>query len=539
MTPRPARRWARQPTRARDIARCAAGLLRFATPGEMDALLGVLPDAWVRAALDSHGMGNRVVVEALLRRGSRADLDLLVRRALLAGDPPFLLGRLLDLDDPEVNAALLTADATLARVPRNLRRQLAHQTSRRDGVTPVPLPAGVRRFLLSADVPDSLRHALLYAPDPDLAGSALRSLGAGASPHGAAWACRTLLDAGRADEIRRLADQGRLPAYRWGPQESEPSIFAYARAALSTEEGARRLRELCGRVRLPEFLRSVAEIVDEAGCEPWRGAPLVRSVVHRRSPGIPRVGWDAVLADEPRRRAEQGPLPRRAARFMAVRTDVPLDLLRMVVADHPDLSVLLDNPVPEVLADLCAQRPRPAADVIVKVVGNGFVAGTLTADDVVATVPEEVLRVAADALWLPGLRGTARLRRLMGVDGDVPLTPAFVDETGHGRTRRLRQPGREAHWDPELSYGPAAARLFRERRVVTADEVLAEADADALLAPSGGAMPDLRVLRRLAEHVDRCLGGRPDAWAVALKLLQDGFVGSLPDLLESAGAVTS
>src|SRR5690606_899216 len=128
------------------------------------------------------------------------------------------------------------ADATLARVPRNLRRQLAHQTSRRDGVTPVPLPAGVRRFLLSADVPDSLRHALLYAPDPDLAGSALRSLGAGASPHGAAWACRTLLDAGRADEIRRLADQGRLPAYRWGPQESEPSILAYARAALSTEE---------------------------------------------------------------------------------------------------------------------------------------------------------------------------------------------------------------------------------------------------------------------------------------------------------------
>jgi hypothetical protein len=45
------------------------------------------------------------------------------------------------------------------------------------------------------------------------------------------------------------------------------------------------------------------------------------------------------------------------------------------------------------------------------------------------------------------------------------------------------------------------------------------------------------VLRRLAELVHRHLGGRPEAWMVALRLLQEGFVGTLPELLATAGAV--
>ncbi|MFD0539799.1 hypothetical protein ACFQY7_44590 [Actinomadura luteofluorescens] len=57
-------------TRAFDIARCTAGLLRFATPGEMDALLGHLPKSRVEQAVHSFGRPNRVVLEALLRRGS-------------------------------------------------------------------------------------------------------------------------------------------------------------------------------------------------------------------------------------------------------------------------------------------------------------------------------------------------------------------------------------------------------------------------------------------------------------------------------------
>ncbi|NDU71902.1 hypothetical protein GWI34_04570 [Actinomadura sp. DSM 109109] len=531
-------------TAAFSIDHCAAGLLRFATPGEMDVLLGHLPQRRVETAMHSFGKPNRVVLEALLRRGRPGDLDLLVRHAVLAGDPPELLGRLLDLDDPEVNADLLTAESALGRIPRNLRRQLAHQTSRRDGATPLPLPAGVRDTLMSRRGQEPIDHALLCAADPDLAGDALLYLGAGADPHGAVLACRTLLDAGRRDELRRLVEDGRLPAFRWGPGDSEPSVLAYAQAALASEEGERKLRELSLRVRRPEFLRSVAEIADVDGCEPWRGTPLVRTVVNRRNAGIPRVGWDAVLADEPRRRAAEGPFPLRAARFVARRTDVPLDLVRLVVADHPDVAVLLPDPAPEVLADLAAAGAGP--DVIVKVVGNGFAAGTLTAGFVTEIVPEPALRAVAEALWIPGMRGTAQVRVRLGLDGDVALTPPFVDETGHGRTRRLREPGVWHHWDPVLAYGEKAGRLFTGDRVVTADAVLEAANVNSLLVALDvnpaldevEGRPDPRVLRRFAEHVDRHLGGRPEAWMVALKLLEEGFVGTLPELLATAGAVS-
>ncbi|GAA3987225.1 hypothetical protein GCM10023085_81610 [Actinomadura viridis] len=527
-------------TRAQNIARCTAGLLRFATPAEMDALLGHLPAARVRHALHSHGTPNRVVAEAVLRRGRREELDRLVDDALLNDGPPTLLGRLLDLDDPETNASILGAEGGLTRIPRNLRRQLAHQTSRRDGVTPVPLPEGMRELLMAGHrTPEPLDHALLHAQDPDLAGTALRFLGAGADPHGAVRACRTLLDAGRGHEIRDLVARGLLPADRWGPDGSEPSVLAYAQAAISGEEGARRLRELSERVRRPELLRTVAELADTGSCEPWRGdPPLVRTVVNRRHPGIPRVDWHAVLEDEPRRRAAEGPLPYRAAGFMARRTDLPLELSRMVAADHPELAVFISDPAPEVLADLCGQGARPGAEVLLKVVGNGLVAGTLTPEGVVATLPEEVLDVVAESLWLPAARGTAEIRALLGRSGDVALAPFFVDETGHGR-RRLRDPAKAAHWDPARAYGAEVAglRRLREGPPLSADDVLDKVEADAVLAPTDG-LPDPRVLRRLAEHVHEHLGGRPEAWLVALKLLEDGFVGSLRKLLVIAGTIT-
>ncbi|MFI7618654.1 hypothetical protein ACIBP6_46265 [Nonomuraea terrae] len=512
--------------RAADIRACAAGLLRFAAPGELDALLA---DPLTAQAHTSYGMLNLTVVEAFLRRDGRPPAGLLSDPAL--SDPKScLLGRLLDLDDPEVNGALFLSPA----VPRNVLRQLAGQTSRRDGVTLVPLPAHVLQQAGS----ERLLNALLHSSDPDVAAHALRTLGRGAEPHGAVRACRLLLDTHRSYELRRLEEEDRLPEARWGPDESEPSVGAYVRAALRGQDGADRLRELSERVRRPERLASVAELGDAAGRDPLASAPLVRSVVHRRHPCAPRIDWCALLAAEPERRRRDGPFPYPVARLLALRPDTPYELLRLAVADHPHVAPLAPAPTAELLADVCERLALVGAPAAVKVAGNGFVMGTLTAEQIASILPPEALEPYAESLWLPGLRGTAAVRTLTGKDGDVVLRPFFCDETGHGAHRRLRSPLRRAHWDAAAVYGRQVADALRHREL-SADEVLSMVSPDAVLAPGPAASPDPRVLRRLAELVHQNLGGRPEAWMVALRLLQDGFVGTLPELLVTAGAVAA
>ncbi|GAA2112401.1 hypothetical protein [Actinomadura alba] len=530
--------------RASDSYACTAGLLRFATPGELDALLGHLRHERASVAHVSHGMPNRMIAEAMLRRPDRALLLESLRDSRLPGDAisdhaSSLLGRLLDLDDPEINLTLFVSE----RASRNLRRQLAHQTSRADGVSPVPFPPYLWELLHGgADEATAgrLLPSLLHAADPDLAGHALRALGRGADPHGALRACRTLLDAGRRSALQELLDSDLLPEVRWGPDGSEPGVRAYVKAALAGADGAARLRSLAERVRRPEWLRSVAELADTVAREPWRqeSPALVRTIVDRRHPAIPRVDWATVLADEPRRRRADGPLPRPVARVMALRTDTPSDLLRLVIADHPELASLICDPTPELLTAACEHLSRTGALSVVKVAGNGLVAGTLTAEEVVELLPAEPLALFAESLWLPGMRGIAAVRALTGRIGDAPLRPFFVDETGHGPRRRLRDPQVRAHWDPAAVYGePVAAALRRHGDELTADQVLGLVSADAVLAPDRNAMPDPRVLRRLAELVHVHIGGRPEAWMVALRLLRDGFVGTLPELLMTSGAV--
>ncbi|MEV0616698.1 hypothetical protein AB0I81_25505 [Nonomuraea sp. NPDC050404] len=509
--------------RARDIYACAAGLLRFARPDEVDVLLG---DPLTRDACVSYGLLNRTVAEALLRRPGPRRLPPM--DALL--DPATsLIGRLLDLDDPEVNGRLFVADG----MPRNLLRQLAHQTSRRDGVTPVPLPPSV----LDHAGTQRQQSLLLHAADPGTAAGALWALGRGADGHGAVRACRTLLDAGRTAELAELVELQALPEARWGPAESEPSVLAYVRAALTGEEGAARLRELSERVRRPEWLRTAAELADAAACAPAGDGGLVRSLIHRRHPSIPRVDWPALLEAEPERRRREGPLPYRAARLMAHRTDVPDELMLLAIADHPELAPLVPSPSPALFALVLDRLAIVGAGAVVKVTGNGQLAGTLTDDKIISDLPSEVLDRYAESLWLPGLRGTASVRAILGRDDDVPLRPFVTDETGLGPRRRLRTPGLRAHWDAEALYGENVANALRWRGELTADEVLSMVTPDVVLAPPPGALPDPRVLRRLAELVDRHLGERPEAWMVALRLLQEGFVGTLPELLATAGAV--
>ncbi|MEU0565483.1 hypothetical protein ABZ297_08845, partial [Nonomuraea sp. NPDC005983] len=344
-------------------------------------------------------------------------------------------------------------------------------------------------------------------------------------------------------ELRELLELRALPEVRWGPDGSEPGVHAYVQAALTSQDGVTRLLGLAERARRPEFLRSVGELADAAGREPWREGPrpLVRTLVHRRHASVPRVDWLALLADEPLRRRREGPLPRSAARLMALRADTPGELLRLVIIDHPELAPLIPSPSPELLADVCERLTLVGGQAVVKVAGNGFIAGTLTVEEIVAIVPPEVLDLLAESLWLPGLRCTAAVRTLLGRDGDVRLRPFFTDETGHGPRRRLRSPGQPMHWDPAVVYGQRVLAALRQRgdEGLSADEVLSMVSPDAVLAPGSGALPDPRVLLRLAELVHRHLGSRPEAWMVALKLLQDGFVGTLPELLITAGAVAA
>lgn len=508
--------------RAADIHRCAAGLLRFAAPDEADALVA---DPLTRDAAVSYGTLNRPVADAMLRRPGEKRLP---PAAQLLDPVASLLGQLLDLDDPQVNGELFLSE----EMPRNLRRQLAHQTSRRDGVTPLPLPPDV------LDKAVTQRHqSLLHAADPGTAARALRSLGRGADPHGAVRACRTLLDAGRTGELAELVERGALPEFRWGPGRSEPSVSAYVRAALTSEAGAARLRELSERVRRPEWLRTASELADAAACAPSGDGGPVRTVVHGRHPSIPRVDWQALLDAEPERRRREGPLPYQAARLIAQRTDVPDDLLLLAVADHPELAPLVPSPSPALFALVLDHLTVVGAGALVKVAGNGQVAGTLTVEEIAAALPPEALDRYAESLWLPGLRGTAAVRTMLGRDGDVPLRPFVTGETGSGPRRGLRIPGERAHWDAQTIYGRRVASALRERGELTADEVLSLVSPDAVLAPRNGVMPDLRVLRRLAELVHRHLGGRPEAWTAALRLLEEGYVGTLPELLATAGEI--
>lgn len=529
--------------RASNPSGCTAGLLRFATFDELHILAGLLPKDRMQAALNSYAMPNRTVAGVLLRRGEPGDRAALVKHALIDDPDSSLLGRLLDQDDPAINDLLFSADG-LGRLPRNLRRQLAHQTSRRDGVTPVPFTDDLRQRAYEPSCPDTWQHALLHSADPDLAEHALRTLGGGADPHGAARACRTLLDAGRTAELRDLVDSCQLPTrgnFSWGSDDSVPSVYTHVVAALASPEGAARLRELSERVRKPELLRSAAELADVPTKEFWRNErrPLVRTVVHRRRLSIPRVDWAALLADEPARRRRDGALPYAAARVMAARADTPPELRRLVVEDHPVLAPLIPDPSAELLTVVCERRHEVGAATVVKVAGNGLVSGEFTAADLIRIVPADTLGFLADALWVPGLRGTAALRGLLGCTGDLRLRPFLLDDTGYdGRSQARRDPAVREHWDPRRIYGDHVADTLRHHGdELTADQLLAMVAPDAVLTGYMWRRPDPRVLRRLAELVDVHLGGNPAAWTVALRLLEDGFAGTLPELLATAGAV--
>ncbi|MCF2530308.1 hypothetical protein [Yinghuangia soli] len=98
---------------------------------------------------------------------------------------------------------------------------------------------------------------------------------------------------------------------------------------------------------------------------------------------------------------------------------------------------------------------------------------------------------------------------------------------------QLRTLHRGAH-DDEL-------RLAYREGLVPADRILAEAPSAyaALSVVGGGDGAGLRAARAAVQRLtDAALGGEPEAWTVALRLLPQ-FHGSLPELLRTAGAVAA
>lgn len=499
--------------RARHLTGCVAGLLRFATRAEIAALLDWLPAETLHAACRPQGLANRAVIDELLRARRPGDLKALARMDW-STPRDHVLGALIALNDEKVDTELFRSRHT----PRNLLRLLAHR--RRLGTPPPPRnPLARRNYVTRLDgVSPKQANACLYSGDPDVALAALTAIGRGADPAGALHVCRVLLGAGRlGEQVLPM-----LPNMPWGPGSTYPPVRRIAARALEDAEGVAALRALADRVRRPEPLRSIAELDDTAATEPWRTRS--RALVTRRHPDTINVDWPAVAADA------REPLPRRAALFIVRRPDAPPELVRAAVAAHPALVTHVPRPTLDMLAGL-------SGDILTKTAGNGLAAETITPEELhAALTPDQVLKIA-EGTWLPALRGVAGLRTLLRLDTNAPLSPFLIEETGH----RRRDTARTTHWDPRLIYGERVlAELYHGP--LSADHVLAMVDVDMLLTRDADqvrarTVPDPRVLRRLAELIHVHLGGRPAAWMVAIQLLNDGFAGTLPELITTAGAV--
>lgn len=87
-----------------------------------------------------------------------------------------------------------------------------------------------------------------------------------------------------------------------------------------------------------QFRDDIIEAIEKAIGMPRRDrSRLVRSVMHRRHPAVPGVDWSGMAG-------QGGPIPYRAARVLALRTDTPAELLRRALAEHPELAPLVPDP---------------------------------------------------------------------------------------------------------------------------------------------------------------------------------------------------
>ncbi|MDI2127820.1 hypothetical protein [Yinghuangia seranimata] len=325
------------------------------------------------------------VLEHAVRTGdARAVVTACHARAQAAGTPvdPDPMLRLLEMDDPDVNAGLFLASGWPAlRMAVLSQRRFAPEPDRpapttdlwRDPVNPrypgarsspvpledpVPLAEEVRHAVLLAGRRPDLQVALA-ASDPDLVFWALVSGVPGPGGSTARLrACRTLAAAGRTAQLRRV--------FQVAPIEGEDAQAEVIRLEVMGSRTAflvpKLLEEAYGEEALTTRLRAA------------RRTSAARALVR----GVLEPRWDLLTAAHAKE-----PLPWCSAVALLEHPRCPAGLRSMLLRAYPRALQMVPRPGPELLP-LCAAT---AEDHVTKrVVLRGLEEGSLTAGDLVAHV---------------------------------------------------------------------------------------------------------------------------------------------------------
>lgn len=282
------------------------------------------------------------------------------------GDPDVLL-RLLERDDPEVNAILFTKSAWAA-----LRQAVMTQARFAPGATddtPVPLLPGLRQAILGRGKHADLQAAL-SATDPELAFWALVS-GLPGGAHGGVYArmlaARTLIRADRRAQMKRVLQLTPFDL----PPDTPAEIMAGLRGSDSILPVDRFLEAEYGPARFCEKLSGAKRTS--------HGRSIVRDVLE---PPWPELA--SLHASEP--------LPWGAAVALLEHSRCPVEFQAALLAAHPRAVTSVARPGPDVLR-VC--RALGEDQLTKKVLLHGIATGSIGPEQLVGEVRPAKLALTA------------------------------------------------------------------------------------------------------------------------------------------------
>lgn len=328
------------------------------------------------------------MLEHAIRRGDQNDIVGLHQAHGHTAAHIEVLLRLLERDDPQVNAVLFRR----SRWPALRQAVMSQQRFSPDpdpetADTPVPLDPGLRESLLAHGAPNDLQAAL-SATDPELVFWALVS-GVPGGAHGGrlarARACRTLASAKRWAQLRQVFRVAAVDL----PDGSPPQLREELHGARAYDLLDKLLDEEYGADTLCARLRAA------------RRTAHARSVVR----GVLEPPWDELTA---RHAAE--PLPWGAAVALLEHPRCPAALRADLLTTHPRAVQSVAEPGPEVLA-VCEATGED--QLTKKVLLLGIEKGTIGPEQLVAEV--RPARIALTALVHGGLGAVATQARAAGM----------------------------------------------------------------------------------------------------------------------------